>query len=257
MAALEDSQTTRETLSHQSTHTEHNANHNTNRHHKSSSNQHNIHKRTQERTHKQTHEQEQHQPIAALSRCCRDGSRETHLSITVGDRGASLPVSHLSLNERMALDLRQRDALSRILDEHLLQQVDRIRRKPLGPERLGEHDGLRRLALGLSPERVSTSHHDVKHRSGAPHIELRSLDHRAEERLGSRVMESASSSDHRSVLGLESIAQSKVAEEHVLVAIEEHVVGLDVPVSEINQSTNQSINQEPMSVSFGVPDLML
>jgi len=42
------------------------------------------------------------------------------------------------------------------------------------------------------------------------------------------------------VLGLESIAQSKVAEEHVLVAIEEHVVGLDVPVSEINQSTNQS-----------------
>jgi len=70
-------------------------------------------------------------------------------------------------------------------------------------------------------------------------------------------MESASSSDHRSVLGLESIAQSKVAEEHVLVAIEEHVVGLDVPVSEINQSTNQSINQEPMSVSFGVPDLML
>jgi len=45
-------------------------------------------------------------------------------------------------------------------------------------------------------------------------------------------MESAASSDHRSVLGLESIAQSKVADQDVLVGIEEHVVGLDVPVRE-------------------------
>ena len=132
----------------------------------------------------------------------------------------------------MALDLRHRDALSRILDEHLLQQVDRVGREPLGPERLGEHDGLRRLAVGLSPERISTSHHDVEHRSDAPHVELRSFDHRAEERLGGRVMDGAASSDHRSVLGLESIAQSKVADQDVLVGIEEHVVRLDVPVRE-------------------------
>mgnify|MGYP007114683699 CR=1 FL=1 len=132
------------------------------------------------------------------------------------------------MNERMALDLGERDSLTRVLEEHLLEQVDAVAREPLGPMRLGEQDGLGSLALGLAPERVSTAHHDVQQRTSAPDVEFGTLDHRAEERLGRRVVERATAGCHRSGLGLEALGQSKVTKQHVLVRVEKHVVGLDV-----------------------------
>ena len=47
-------------------------------------------------------------------------------------------------------------------------------------------------------------------------------------------MEGSSSSNHRSMFGLESITQSKVTNQHVLVGVEEHVVGLDVDVDDVS-----------------------